>query len=140
MTTDTPHVHILLRSEQSSDAVGIIELTFPAGWDGPPLHHHDFDEAFYVLEGQVTFQLADKLKTAEAGELIFAPRGSHHTLANLGDEQARYVLVCTPGEFTRYFERLSAQLTWTPPPDASKRYPETIVVGPTIAERLRRAA
>jgi quercetin dioxygenase-like cupin family protein len=140
MTTDTPHVDVLLRSEQSSDAVGIIELTIPAGWDGPPLHHHDFDEAFYVLEGQVTFQLADKLKTAEAGELIFAPGGSHHTLANLGDEQARYVLVCTPGEFTRYFERLSAQLTGTPPPEASKRYPETIVVGPTIAERLRRAA
>jgi quercetin dioxygenase-like cupin family protein len=140
MTTNTPHVHILLRSEQSSDNVGIIELTVPAGWDGPPLHHHDFDEAFYVLDGQLTFQLADELKTAKAGELIFAPRGSHHTLANLSDKRARYVLICTPGEFTRYFETLRSQLTGTPPAEASERYPETVVVGPTIAERLRRAA
>jgi quercetin dioxygenase-like cupin family protein len=140
MTPNTPHVDVLLRGEQSHDAVGIVELTVPAGWDGPPLHHHDFDEAFYVLEGELTFQLGNELKTATPGELIFAPRGSDHTLANLGDSDARYVLVCTPGEFTGYFESMNTQLTGAPGPGTAKRYPETIVVGPTIAERLRRAA
>ena len=41
----TPQVDILLDSDQSNDVFGIIELTVPPGWDGPPLHRHDFDEA-----------------------------------------------------------------------------------------------
>ena len=28
-----------------------------AGFAGPRLHHHDFDELFWVLEGELTFQL-----------------------------------------------------------------------------------
>ena len=73
---------VLLRTEQSDDRVGIVEVTVPAGWPGPPLHHHAFDEAFYVLDGELTFQLGDELATAGPGSLTFAPAGSHHTLAN----------------------------------------------------------
>jgi quercetin dioxygenase-like cupin family protein len=65
------------------------------------LHHHDFDEAFYMVEGQMTFQLGDEVRTAGPGELVFAPRGSIHTLANHSEAVARYVLVCTPGGFER---------------------------------------
>jgi quercetin dioxygenase-like cupin family protein len=136
----TPQIEILVATEQSNDAVGIVELTVPPGWDAPPLHHHGFDEAFYVLEGELTFQLGKELKTARPGELIFAQRGATHTLANLTEEHARYLLICTPGEFTHYFDRLSgpAPRTATTPPE--KPYPETIIVGPTIRERLAHAA
>jgi uncharacterized RmlC-like cupin family protein len=119
--------------------VGIIELAVPSRWDGPPLHHHDFDEAFYVLEGELTFQLGEELRTAGPGELIFAPRGTIHTLANVADQPARYVLVCTPGEFTHYFERLSRPTDAGATDDPGTPYPETIIVGPTIPERLASA-
>jgi quercetin dioxygenase-like cupin family protein len=136
----TPHIEILLHSERSNDAVGIVELTVPGGWDGPPLHHHDFDEAFYVLEGELTFQLGAELSTAGPGELVFAPRGAVHTLANLSESPARYVLVCTPGVFTRYFERLREPAPLRASPSSDRPYPETIIVGPTIREHLARAA
>jgi uncharacterized cupin superfamily protein len=32
----------------------MIENRVPAGWAGPFLHHHAFDEAFYVLGGELT--------------------------------------------------------------------------------------
>ena len=112
---------VLLRTEQSEERVGIVEVTVPAGWPGPPLHHHAFDEAFYVLEGELTFQLGDEVATAGPGSLTFAPSGSHHTLANLSDGPARYLLVCTPGGFERRFD-----------PEPRGPYPETIVVGPQI--------
>ena len=86
----SPDASILLRSEESADAISIIEVTVPAGWDGPPLHHHAFDEAFYVLAGELTFQLGDTLATRGPGTPTFAPRGAHHTLANLGATEARY--------------------------------------------------
>ena len=130
-----PKIEILLPTEATNDAVGIVELTIPPEWDGPPLHHHDFDESFYVLEGEVTFQLGNDLQKAGPGQLVFAPRGAIHTLANLTAQAARYLLVCTPGQFTRYFEELNT-------PDgahggaASKPYPPTTVVGPTIREHL----
>src|SRR5882762_7798508 len=55
---------VLLRSEQSGGEVAVIEgSTLPAVFAGPPLHLHDFDEAFYVLEGELTFRLSDELFT-----------------------------------------------------------------------------
>jgi mannose-6-phosphate isomerase-like protein (cupin superfamily) len=115
--------NVLLRTEQSAGRAGIVEVAVPAGWPGPPLHHHAFDEAFYVLEGELTFQLGDKIATAGPGSLTFAPSGSHHTLANHSDGPARYLLVCTPGGFERRFD-----------PEPRKPYPETTVVGPCIGE------
>ena len=127
---------VLVRTEQSDDRVGIVEVAVPAGWPGPPLHHHAFDEAFYVLEGELTFQLGDDLATAGPGTLTFAPGGSHHTLANLSDAPARYLLVCTPGGFERYFAKLAAEAAGVAPPaEVAKGYPETTVVGPPIGDR-----
>lgn len=124
---------VLLRSEQTGGAVAVVENRLPAHWGGPPLHHHDFDEAFYVLEGELTIQLGEALHRFGPGEVAFAPRGAHHTLANLAAAPARYVLVITPAGFERYFDRLAAEAAGTePPPEAAKGYPETVVVGPQI--------
>jgi quercetin dioxygenase-like cupin family protein len=118
--------NIHLRGEESDDVVSAIELSVPAGWDGPRLHHHDFDEAFYVLEGELTFQLGDALATRGPGTLTFAKRGSIHTVANLSGAPARYLLVCTPAGFERRFE--------------GGEGPEVVFVGPTIPEKLARGA
>jgi quercetin dioxygenase-like cupin family protein len=80
-----PRFKILLPTEQTANAVGIVEISVPPSWEGPPLHHHDFDESFYVLDGELTFQLGETLRTGGPGDLVFAPRGAFHTLANLGE-------------------------------------------------------
>ena len=130
-------IKVLLRSEETSDAIGLVENTVSAGWDGPPLHHHEFDETFYVLDGEMTFQLGEEVRTAGPGEVVFAPGGSHHTLANLSAADARYLIAITPGGFERYFDKLAAAaLGVEPPATAAKGYPETIVVGPHIREHL----
>jgi mannose-6-phosphate isomerase-like protein (cupin superfamily) len=127
---------VLLRGGDSAGAVSIIENRVPPRWEGPPLHHHDFDEAFYVLAGELIFQLGDRLFTAEAGRFAFARGGVHHTLANRGDEEARYVLVCTPAGFERYFDRVAAEAAGVdPPPSAFEPTPKVTRVGPAIGER-----
>ena len=88
----------------------------PARWDGPPLHHHEFDETFYVLDGSSPSSSRDELFTAGPGALALAPGGVAHTLANLGDAPARYVLLCTPAGFEGYFARLAAQAAGEDPP------------------------
>ena len=122
---------VLLRSEESDGVVSVVDNTVPANWPGPYLHRHDFDEAFYVLEGELVFQVEDAVITKRAGELAFAPRGVAHTLANHSDAPARYVLVCTPAGFERYFARMNDD----PPEWALQEIPfEVERVGPQIGQ------
>lgn len=131
--TDNLSFHVLLRSEHTDGHVSLVENTVPPQWDGTPLHHHAFDEAWYVLEGTLTLQLCDKIVKAGPGTVAFAPRDTPHAVANHGEVAARYVLVCTPAGFERYFDQRQAAITGEdPPPEAHLGYPETHIVGPVI--------
>jgi quercetin dioxygenase-like cupin family protein len=124
---------VLLRFEQSDGEVSVMENATPGRWAGPPLHRHDFDEGFYVLEGELTFQLGDELATAGAGEFVFAPRGAPHTLANHSTKPARYLLICTPAGFERTLARRAAEQAGEEPPDwALGETPEVEILGPPI--------
>jgi quercetin dioxygenase-like cupin family protein len=135
MRTTVRH-KVLLHGEQSDRAVSIVEHTMPAGANGPPLHSHAFDEAFYVLDGELTFQLRNQQTTAKAGELVFAPRGAPHTLANLTDASARFLLVVTPAGFERELARRAAKEAGVEPPEwALQPTPEVNYLGPRIGEQ-----
>jgi quercetin dioxygenase-like cupin family protein len=69
----TPRNKVLLRSEESGGAVAIAENTMPAGAPGPPLHSHAFDEAFYVLDGELTFQMTSALDGRQLQRLTAQP-------------------------------------------------------------------
>ena len=86
-----------------------IDSVVPADAKGPYLHTHDFDEAFYIVEGELTFQVEDRLVTVRKGEIAFAPRGVPHTFTNRSGEPARQVIVCTPAGFERHFARMAAE-------------------------------
>jgi quercetin dioxygenase-like cupin family protein len=123
---------VLLRSEDTDGQIAVVAL---GGGARPPLHHHDFDETFYVMEGELTFRLRDDVFTRGAGELAFAPRGVPHTYANLSGKPARVLLVITPAGFERYFDRIAARITGRePPPVAAGPIPEVVTVGPPLGE------
>src|SRR5215471_1865593 len=56
--------------------------------------HHSDDEAWHVLEGQLTFRYADRSETVGAGQTVFVPAGVAHTYTS--GEGARYLIVLTP--------------------------------------------
>jgi quercetin dioxygenase-like cupin family protein len=128
MTRNPPQV--LLRSEDSDGHLAIVELS---GGGRPPLHRHDFDETFDILEGELTFQLGEERFTRRVGELAFAPRGVAHTYANLSGAPARVVMVITPAGFERYFARLAAERQGVEPPEwALHAVPDVTILGPPI--------
>jgi quercetin dioxygenase-like cupin family protein len=126
---------ILLRSEQSDGHLSAIDTVVAPHTQGPFLHTHDFDEAFYVIEGEVVFQLDDELITVRAGDLAFAKRNMPHTFANQSDQPAHMVIICTPAGFEREFARRIAKRAGEEPPEwALQPTPEVIRVGPPIGE------
>jgi mannose-6-phosphate isomerase-like protein (cupin superfamily) len=80
----------------------LAEWAAPGAPAGPPsfiapFHvHHTDDEAWYVLEGTLAFQLGDQQVQASAGTAVFAPRGVPHTYWNPSPTPARYLLIMTP--------------------------------------------
>jgi mannose-6-phosphate isomerase-like protein (cupin superfamily) len=78
MSTERAPIEVLLRGEQTGGEVSGIGSGSLPGFGGPPLHHHDFDETFYVIEGELTFQLGDEIFTRKAGSSP-SPRGGWRT-------------------------------------------------------------
>jgi quercetin dioxygenase-like cupin family protein len=129
-----PTAKVLLHGEETRGQLSVTEIVVPPQSAGPPLHTHDFDEAFYMLEGELIFQVEDALATKGAGEVSFAIRNVPHTLANRSDAPARYVLVCTPAGFERHWARVAAEAAGVEPPEwARQPIPEITVVGPPIS-------
>jgi mannose-6-phosphate isomerase-like protein (cupin superfamily) len=59
---------------------GAGERLVPAGGRRPPAHvHPDRTEAFWVLEGEVEFELDGRLTAAAAGSFVLVPGGVAHT-------------------------------------------------------------
>jgi quercetin dioxygenase-like cupin family protein len=56
--------HRPVAQRATAGAVAIVELSPDPGFAGPPLHRHDFDEAFYVIEGELAFQLGQERSPA----------------------------------------------------------------------------
>lgn len=48
---------------------------------GPPPHRHDWDEAFYVLKGEIHFVCAGEKHACGVGTLIHVPRGTVHAFS-----------------------------------------------------------
>jgi mannose-6-phosphate isomerase-like protein (cupin superfamily) len=63
-----------------------------------PLHvHEDEDEAFYLLEGEVTLLTGDGEKKAGPGDYVHLPRGVPHGFVNASGAPARMLVVASPG-------------------------------------------
>jgi quercetin dioxygenase-like cupin family protein len=67
----------VLASNATTQSYGITLQQGDEG-TGPPPHSHDWDEAFYVLKGEVSFQCAGKTYACAVGTLVHVPRGTVH--------------------------------------------------------------
>jgi mannose-6-phosphate isomerase-like protein (cupin superfamily) len=67
---------------------------------GPPIHAHAAeDDAFYILEGELTFTVEDEVVTAGPGTFVLVPPGVRHTFANDRDALVRMVNIHAPAGF-----------------------------------------
>jgi mannose-6-phosphate isomerase-like protein (cupin superfamily) len=80
------------------------------GYEGPPAHfHREHVDAFFVLEGELAFELDGERVAAPAETWVSATPGVVHTFRNARNERVRFVNVHAPGmRFDEYLRRQNA--------------------------------
>lgn len=110
---------VKLTQEASGGTMSVVEISAPPG-DMPPLHvHRTDDEAWAILEGEVSFFVGDSEPVrVTAGGVAFGPKGVTHTYRVESDKPARMLAICTPGDFAAFVTAASrpAERPELPPP------------------------
>src|SRR5918992_4318211 len=107
---DTPTMHRLARSVLVGPAQGSVHTELavgaldPGGW--LQRHFHSFEEALYVLAGELLLEIDGHHHRLVSGDYALLPLGAWHALANGGEAEVRWLSVNTP---------------LRPPPDAGPR-------------------
>ena len=116
----------------SGGRVMVTEQLAPRG-AGSPLHvHHNEDEWFYVLEGELTIWVAGKTIVAGTGGFVFGPRDVPHTFI-VSSERARFLLVTEPAGMEGFIRALAV-------PAAAPEIPPAPTAPPDMAPVLQAAA
>jgi mannose-6-phosphate isomerase-like protein (cupin superfamily) len=91
---------------QTGGDFSLMERTLPPGGRRPPAHRHvNCSEAFFVLDGQISFELEDQSLSGGPGDFLLVPRGAAHTFGNAGAGPARLLVLHAPA-MDAYFEEL----------------------------------
>ena len=95
---------LTLGPEETGGAYSVMVGEGPAGAPGPALHEHPTtDEAFYVADGEASFQLGEETVLVPSGGFVFVPRGTVHTVSNAGSGPLRGLIIISPGNVEHEF-------------------------------------
>jgi quercetin dioxygenase-like cupin family protein len=112
-----------------------------------PLHVHTREaEAWYVLDGTLTYRAGAELVRLAAGDFIYLPRDVPHAFRTTGDTPVRYLALTLPGDLLDLYDEVGGPAAERRAPDggvspadigrwleAAPRY-GLQVVGPPIGE------
>ena len=107
---------------QTGGDFSLMERTVPAGARMPPAHRHvNCSEAFFVLDGTITFLVDGSTLSGGPGDFLLVPRGAGHTFGNTSDGPARLLVLHAPA-MDAYFEELhQLWASETPPTPETER-------------------
>ncbi len=106
-------VRFLCEAEHTAGAFSMMEVMLPLG-AGPPLHHHAWDEAYYVADGLVRFVLDGVEREVGAGDFLYAPAGTVHGFSGLSASPARLLILDAPAHAAGFFRQVHREVQQLP--------------------------
>jgi quercetin dioxygenase-like cupin family protein len=107
----------LASAADTAGALDVSLVTQPAG-TATPLHVHTREaEAFYVLDGNLTYRAGEQLHRLSAGSFIYLPRGVPHAFRVTGTSPARFLGLAAPGDLMALYDEVGR-------PAPERRLPE----------------
>lgn len=97
----------LLDGADTNGQMSVLDTVSPPK-SGPPLHvHHDADETFIALSGDIEMIVGGKRFSLSPGQAAFVPRGVDHTFRVTSDKPSRHLIILTPGGFEGFFAEMA---------------------------------
>ena len=110
-------IDVKVSTKDSGGGLYLFEGT-KVGKGGPIRHVHlEQDEWFYILRGEVRFEVGDEKLTAKPGDSVFGPRKVPHVWACVSDEGVLLIAVQPAGTTEAFFQELAK---FTKPPTAEE--------------------
>ncbi|MBD2162811.1 quercetin 2,3-dioxygenase [Calothrix membranacea FACHB-236] len=89
--------------EDTGKAYALVEIIVqPQNGTPPHIHTHE-DEAFYIQEGELEFQLNEQMLIATPGTFLHSPKGQLHRFTNIGTQPAKLLCWVTPAGLEKFF-------------------------------------
>jgi mannose-6-phosphate isomerase-like protein (cupin superfamily) len=111
-------LRMLCEASETAGSWSLFEEEVPLGM-GPPPHHHDWDEAYYILDGEVDFEIDGALVKSGAGDFNYLPRNTIHGFKGASSAPARVLIFAAPAHGSEFFQELNKEIR-SLPEDASK--------------------
>ena len=106
----------LATADDTGGTLGVARVTQPPGI-ATPLHVHSReDEAFFLLEGQMTYQAGEDVHHLVAGSFIWLPRGVPHAFRVTGERPVVFIGLTVPGALLHLYDEVGL-------PAAERRLP-----------------
>ncbi|HEX2504739.1 MAG TPA: cupin domain-containing protein [Gaiellaceae bacterium] len=100
--------HRELRVKALIPELNLLEYDVGPEYDGAGPHYHEWHaDSFYVLEGELEFQVGEETIRAPAGTSVVVPPGVVHAFTNASGNRARFLNVHAPE--SRFVEYLAAR-------------------------------
>ena len=93
----------LATGEETNGKYAIWEAIVPPGGGPPPHIHSREEEGFYILEGEMTFQIGDERIVATPGMFANMPVGTPHSFKNESGKTAKMLISVAPAGMEKMF-------------------------------------
>lgn len=114
----------LLEPGEGDGSIGAALVTQPPGI-ATPLHRHTREaEAFFVLEGHLTYRAGDDVHELTDGSFIFLPTGVPHAFRVRGDRPARLLALTAPNGLLGLYDEVGVPAPEHRLPGADGQPPE----------------
>ena len=118
-------VRFLCPADKTGKSWSMMEVTLPKH-AGPPSHDHPWDEAYYVVDGEVRFGMDGREVLASAGDFLYAPGGTLHSFQGASEKPARMLIFDAPAHAESFFRDVDREV---------KEMPRDLAKVPEIGQR-----
>jgi mannose-6-phosphate isomerase-like protein (cupin superfamily) len=101
---------------ETGGAYTLCEAIEPPGAAAGLHRHPTYDEMHIICEGHYECRLGDATLMLGSGEMMFAPRGTPHSIKSIGPETGRELIISSPaGIFDAFIEEVTGAMSAAAP-------------------------
>jgi len=129
----------LATGDETDGRYAMWEAFVPPGGGPPPHVHSREEESFFILEGEIAFQVAEQRIVAKAGTFANMPVGSLHSFKNETGEPARMIISVAPAGLEKMFMEAGqpVALGQKPAPPSKAEIERLLAIAPLYGIEIR---